>query len=90
MPLITHPLIARVIEAGRAFRDEDVSATQLQAVVSSVMSAVEGDVPLEVRDALFRLEAEIDSAQFTVGESQRLAAIVESLDAFDALVDSQP
>lgn len=84
MHLTSHPLISRVLEAGEAFRAGSLSAEQLQLVVSANMSALEGDVPSTVRDAMFQLEADIDSARFATSTAERPGRISRSLEEFES------
>jgi hypothetical protein len=48
----------------------DIDIAGLEQVLSAVVSAMEGDVPKEVREATYGLDAEVDSIRFTVSASE--------------------
>jgi hypothetical protein len=86
----SNPLIGRILEAGDEFRAGTISAERLQLEISGNISALEGDVPRHIHDAAFDLEANIDSARFTVDEALLHARITQLLDDFAALVAAMP
>jgi hypothetical protein len=88
MALREHPVLSRVAKAAAEYRAGSCTPEELQRVLSGAMSAVESDVPKSVRDELFRAEARVDSARFTVDVDDQPSVIGGIMDDLESVVDA--
>jgi hypothetical protein len=68
------------------YQNRDLDISGLQQNASLVMSAMEGDVPKEVRDAGFSLEGELDSIRFTVRQDQQARKVDKTFGELEDLI----
>jgi hypothetical protein len=67
------------------YRDGTLDLSGLQQNASAVMSAMEGDVPKEVRDAVFSLEGDLDSILYTVSTQRQAEEVVKAFNDLEKL-----
>jgi hypothetical protein len=73
--LLPNPILRTVIASIKYYREGYLDAEGLQQNFAAVMSAVEGDVPDEIRNLLHNAEASIELIRFTVDSSEEAAAL---------------
>lgn len=81
-----HPLMRVLLDSHQRFRDGKIDVAGLQQNVSAVMGAMEGDIPKTVRDAVFGVEAELDSIHFTVNETKQAAEVEKLFSELEHLI----
>jgi len=82
-----HPIIRMLFDSHQRFRNQNLDIAGLQANISAVMSAIEGDVPKPIREAIFSLEAEVDSIRFTVSSSSQTSYVDEAFLKLEKLLE---
>ena len=82
----THPHIAFILDSSHRYREGGLSIEGLQQNFSAVMSALEGDVPKEIHEAIRKAEARVDSIRFTINEADRPAEVGRVLGELEAVV----
>jgi hypothetical protein len=82
----THPHIALILGNAQRYREGRLSIEGLQQSLSAVMSALEGDVPKEIHDAVRKAEGWVDSIRFTMNEADRSAEVGRVLDELEGVV----
>jgi hypothetical protein len=86
MTLHDHLHIQAIFSAAERYRKGDASIVDLQRFISATASAMEGDVPKEVREAAYKLDAEIDSIRFSVSASEQPKRVQEVFRDFERTV----
>jgi len=81
-----NPLLKVILDATRRFRGGNENVEGLQKIMSATMSAIEGDVPKPVSEAIRRAEARIESLRFTVSNSNQSAEIVKVLSELEEII----
>lgn len=85
--LRTHVLLQRITAGGASYRRGEISIEALARIVSANLAALEGDVPTSVRTAVEHLDAEIDSARFSLDEGPQTLAISEAFTRLQTAMD---
>lgn len=80
------PQLKIVKDSIHRFRIGQIDAVGLQQNLSAVISALEGDVPKEVSEAILKAEAWVDSIRFTVNESKQASEIEKVLCKLEAVL----
>ena len=70
-----HPHVALVLRSIANFRARRIDAAGLQANLSAVMMALEGDLPRRVRQAIVDLEAAVELIRFTSSGEKQVSAL---------------
>jgi hypothetical protein len=78
-----HPHIAFILDNARRYREGWLNIEGLQQNLSAVMSALEGDVPKEIHDAVRKAEAWVDSIRFTVNVAEQPREVGRVLDELE-------
>jgi hypothetical protein len=81
-----NPHIRTVLRSAQQYRDGAISIEGLQANLSGEVAAMEGDVPRQVRDAVTRAEAWIDSARFSRGGSLQREEAERALEELERVI----
>ncbi len=84
--MMAHPQIVLILDSARRYREGRLDIEGLQRILSALMSALEGDVPKAVHDAVRKAEAWVDSIRFTVNEAERPAEVGRVLDELEGVV----
>lgn len=74
------------MDSAQRYREGQLNIEGLQQSLSALMPALEGDVPKEIREAVRKAEAWVDSIHFTVNEADRRAEVGRVLDELEGVV----
>lgn len=70
------------------YRNGHLTAEGIFQNISALMTALEGDVPREIREAFLYVDAEIDTIIYSVSESHQRERIDRVLTELEELIDS--
>ena len=82
-----HPVIRMLFDSLQKYQNGNIDISGLWQNASLVMSTMEGDVPKEVRDAVFSLEGELDSVRFTVRQDQQAREVEKIFGELEDLIN---
>ena len=69
-------LIGRLREALESYQQQQINLQQLHSTVATVGSALEGDVPADIRQAIVKADDDLELVEYTVpAEEQRQHAL---------------
>lgn len=80
-------LIKTLLIAIEKYREYKIDIVDIQQKLSAIMSALESDVPKEVRERIFKAEAEIDSIRFTINTDDQYIEVNKTLDELESLIN---
>jgi len=86
MNLANNPSLRVVKLSIHQYRAKQLNIEGLQRNIASVMTALEGDVPEEIRDAISNAESSIESIRFMVGSGEQRSAVEDVLKLIEAKV----
>ncbi|HLA11358.1 MAG TPA: hypothetical protein VJ023_12300 [Pyrinomonadaceae bacterium] len=86
MNLTDNPSLRVVRQSIRQYRAKQLNIEGLQRNIASVMTALEGDVPQDVRDAISNAENSIELIRFTVDSDEQNSAVEDVLKGIEATV----
>jgi hypothetical protein len=75
-----------VIESIRRYREGLLNVEGLQQNIASVMTALEGDVPKEVRETIYEAEAAIELISFTVASAEQATALEKVFSELEGVI----
>jgi hypothetical protein len=75
MTFIQNPPLRKILESIRQYREKRIDVDGLQQNVAAIMTALEGDVPQEVRDAIYKAESSIERIRFMVDFDEEASAL---------------
>jgi hypothetical protein len=81
-----HPLLQSVFSAASAYQRGELDIVDVEERISAAMSALEGDVPADVREVMYVLDAEVDSIRFTVSDREQKEGVEEAFHNLHAVV----
>lgn len=88
MNLIDNPSLKVLRRSIRQYRAKELDIEGLQRNIGSVMTALEGDVPQEVRDAISSAESSIEFIRFMVGSAEQNSAVEDVLQVIEVTVSN--
>jgi predicted YcjX-like family ATPase len=86
MNLTDNPSLGVVSRSIRQYRAKQLNIEGLQRNIASVMTALEGDVPQEVRDAISNAENLIEFIRFTEDSDEQTSEVEHVLKGIEAAV----
>lgn len=69
------------------YREGKINIVDIQQKLSAIMSALESDVPKEVKERIFKAEAEIDSIRFTINTDDQYVEVNKILGELESLIN---
>ncbi len=80
------PHLSVILDSFRRYQQGELSIADLELNLGAVMTAMEGDVPKDIRDAVFDAETQVDSIRFMVPESRQSEEIGELFRELEAII----
>jgi hypothetical protein len=88
--MLKNPLLERIFDSISLYRNEKLDAEGLGQNIAATMTALEGDIPKSMREALFKAESDIELIRFTVDQDQERIEIEKVLRKLEQALTQGP